>query len=240
MEWWREMFAAPGWQSVQLAWEEADDADEDADQVIRALGLAPGSRVLDSPCGTGRIASRLIAAGFPSVGLDATERFLQVARAAAVPAIRADMRTQVTRPGAVDAVVCLWGSFGYFDDEGDRAQAEAAAAALAPGGRYLIDTVAADSMLIDFHPENEWTVGGTHVHEMRRYDDVTRRIEDTWTFTRAGERETRTTSVRVYTVVELVQLLSEVGFASCEALDETLQPFQAGAERLWLVAAMPG
>jgi len=90
-----------------------------------------------------------------------------------------------------------------------------------------------------FEPESSWEVGGVSVREARAYDEDTRRIETTWTFTRDGERESRTTSVRLYTVVELMELLSDVGFTTFQALDSDLQPFQAGAERLRLVAATP-
>ena len=127
MEWWREMFAIPMWQRVQLSWEEADNADTDADQVVRALGLTTPSRVLDVPCGTGRIARRLRTMGHAVVGIDATVPFLAVAREVGVPVIRADMRTRVVREGSFDAAFCLWGSFGYFDEDGNRAQAQALA-----------------------------------------------------------------------------------------------------------------
>ena len=74
MEWWREMFASEAWQAVQLAWEETEDADETAARVAHAVDLAPASRVLDVPCGTGRIGRRLAAAGHQVVGLDAFPR----------------------------------------------------------------------------------------------------------------------------------------------------------------------
>ena len=77
------MFETPAWQSIQLAWEEADDANDVAARVDRALGLGPGSRVLDVPCGTA--ASRPVwpIRGFAVVGIDAIERFVGVARARA-------------------------------------------------------------------------------------------------------------------------------------------------------------
>ncbi len=240
MEWWRDMFAASGWQSVQLAWEEADDADDDVDLLERALELRPGERVLDVPCGTGRIARRLIDRGYDVVGLDATATFLDVARAAGVPVIRADMRSTVVRPAMFDAAVCLWGSFGYFDDAGNAAQARAAADALAPGGRFLIDTIVEETVLPRFEPTASWEVGGTGVAEVRRYDAVTCRIETTWTFTRGHEREVRTSFVRLYSIEALTDLLSAAGFSSFRALDAQLQPFVSGAERLWLVATTPG
>jgi SAM-dependent methyltransferase len=239
MAWWDEMFAAPGWQSVQLSWEGADDADQEVDQLERALGLHARDRVLDVPCGTGRIARRLVDRGYDAVGIDATAAFLDVARDAGVPAIRADMRTTTVRPGAFDAVVCMWGSFGYFDEAGNAAQARAAASALVAGGCFLIDTFAADTVLAAFESAASWAVGGTDVEEVRAYDASTRRIETTWTFTRGDDREERTTSVRLYAVEELTDLLSSVGFATFRALDGELQPFAPGAERLWLVATMP-
>src|SRR5207245_2584832 len=84
VEWWREMFEIPMWKRVQLSWEEADDADEDADQVVRAMALSAPARVLDVPCGTGRISKRLRAMGYDVVGIDASERFLELARDAEV------------------------------------------------------------------------------------------------------------------------------------------------------------
>jgi cyclopropane fatty-acyl-phospholipid synthase-like methyltransferase len=41
----------------------AERADADAEVVARLLRLEPGARVLDVPCGTGRIAGRLAARG---------------------------------------------------------------------------------------------------------------------------------------------------------------------------------
>ncbi len=234
------MFATPAWQSIQLAWHEADDADDTAARVERALALRPGSRVLDVPCGTGRIGRPLADRGHRVVGLDAIEAFVRVARSAGAPAIRADMRTTVLRPRSFHAAICLWGSFGYFDDDGNVAQARAAADALAPAGRYLIDTIVADTVLPRFEPSGTWEVGGIAVEEIRRYHEDTRRIETTWAFTRDGERTVRTTFVRLYTVDELTDLLAGVGFASFQALDDDLAPFGTGAERLWLVATMPG
>jgi len=240
MEWWREMFETPAWRSIQLAWEEADDADEVAARAERALGLAPGARVLDVPCGTGRIATRLARRGFALVGIDATAPFLDVVRGAGLPVIRGDMRTHVVRPNAFDAAICLWGSFGYFDDAGNLAQAAAVADALAPGGRFLLDTIVADSVLERFQPTASWTVGGVAVDELRIYHEDTRRIETTWTFVRGDETVVRTTFVRLYSVAELTDLLATAGFASFQALDDDLAPFAPGADRLWLLATVPG
>jgi SAM-dependent methyltransferase len=236
MDWWREMFSSALWQGLQLAWEDADDADEDADRVARALDLRPASRVLDVPCGTGRIARRLRAGGHHVVGIDVTPAFLAEARRSDLPVIRADMRTSVLRPGTFDAAICVWGSFGYFDETGNRAQARALADALAPGGRCLVDTIVADSLLPVFEPSAAWDLGETHVDEARRYDEGTKRIETTWTFTRGDARAQHVTSVRLYSLAEITDLFAGAGFSSFQAFDGELAPFDTSKSRLWLVA----
>jgi len=230
------MFAIPMWQRVQLSWEHVDDADADADQVVRALGLPAGSRVLDVPCGTGRIAKRLCALGHDVVGIDATDRFVAVARDAGVPVVRADMRTSVVRTGSFDGAFCLWGSFGYFDEEGDRAQAAALVDALVAGGRLLVDTLVADTLLPGFVPDAAWSVGDVDVTEARVYHPETKRIETTWRFARGDEQVTQVTSVRIYAMDELTDLFAACGCSAFQAFDGDLAPFGATSERLWLVA----
>jgi SAM-dependent methyltransferase len=236
VEWWRDMFALPQWQRVQLSWEEADDADEDAEQVVRALGLSAPSRVLDVPCGTGRIAKRLRVLGHDVVGIDVEDRFVVAARDAGVQVIRADMRTSVVRPWSFDAAFCLWGSFGYFDDEDNSRQAQALVDALVPGGRLLIDTLVADTLLPGFVPDAEWSVGDVGVREHRRYDADSKRVETTWTFTSEGKSATQVTSVRIYAVEELTDLLAACGCTSFQAYDGELAPFGDTSDRLWVVA----
>jgi SAM-dependent methyltransferase len=230
------MFAIPLWQRLQLGWTEADDADTDAEQVARALGLDAPARVLDVPCGTGRIATRLQRLGHHVIGVDATERFVHVARDGGLPVIRADMRTSVVRAGSFDAAFCLWGSFGYFDDEDNRLQARALVDAVAAGGRVLLDTVIADTLLPGFVPEAAWSVNDIDVTESRRYLDDTKRVETTWTFASGDERGTQVTSVRLYSLEELTDLLAACGCTSFQAYDGELAPFSDSSDRLWLVA----
>ena len=234
-DWWQDMFELSPWQAVQLGWESLEDADHQIEQIIRATGLEPGMRVLDVPCGTGRIAKRLVARGLDVVGVDITERFLQAAREAALTVERADMR-ELRFDQEFDVALCMWGSFGYFDDDGNLAQARAACRSLRPGGRYLIDIVGAESLLADFRERDWFTAGDIDVMQRRSYAVGTGRIETDWTFARGGERQVQTTSVRVYTVRELTDLLTEAGFTSFTALDDELEAFEVGARRIWMVA----
>ena len=90
----------------------------------RLTQLAPGERVLDLPCGHGRIAERLAEWGADVVGVDRCEDFLSHARTAAgrrgvaVDYRQGDWRTLAFN-GEFDVVVCWFTSFGYGDGDGD-------------------------------------------------------------------------------------------------------------------------
>ena len=234
-EWWHEMFELAPWQSVQLGWEALEDTDHQVERIMAATGLEPGMRVLDVPCGTGRIAKRLAASGFDVIGVDITERFVEEARAAGLTVHRGDMR-ELSFDREFDVALCMWGSFGYFDDDGNLAQARAASRSLRPGGRYLIDTLGTESLMANFRDRDWFTAGDIDVLERRTYVVGTGRIETEWTFVDAGERRVQTTSIRVYTVPELTELLAEAGFTSFTALDDEGEAYELGSRRLWMVA----
>jgi SAM-dependent methyltransferase len=241
-DWWEGFFGTEAWQAVQLGWSSLEDSADQVERVVRALALEPGARVLDVPCGDGRLAIELAGRGFAVTGVDRTPRFLEAGRARAaelgveVDLREADMRQPVGVTG-FDAAVCFWGSFGYFDDEGNRSQAVAACDALRPGGRFLIDTVSVESLASDFRPRNWFESHGTTVTMETSLDLGASRVDTAWTFLRPGEEPvTRRSSVRAYTLHELTELLHGVGFVAFTALDDALEPFELGADRLWLIA----
>jgi SAM-dependent methyltransferase len=241
-EWWRVFFVGDGWHRLQLGWDAAEDVEDEAGRVIEAARLSPGDRVLDAPCGAGRLATALAARGLAVVGLDREPSLLALARERAaargvtLDLREADLRDPIDTAEPFDAVLCTGGSFGYFDEAGNLAQARAAASALDPGGRYLIDTVSADTLVAHFEPSASFEVGDTAVEIARRYHPETGRLQATWSFDRDDARETYETSVRAYTVDELTDLLLAAGFTSFEARDDALGLFTAEAERLWMVA----
>ena len=103
--------------------ESIDDEHSDADtaEILALLGLAPGSTILDAPCGHGRLSRRLAAAGMRVTGVDLTHAYLDLARADpklapdAVTYLEGDVRA-LPVTGPYDAVVCWLNSFGYYDD----------------------------------------------------------------------------------------------------------------------------
>lgn len=88
---------------------------QEVEFLVSALGIEPGQRVLDVGCGPGRHANALGRMGFEVVGVDISERFLEVARAEAPPGVsyqRADARA-LNFDSEFDAVISLCqGAFG--------------------------------------------------------------------------------------------------------------------------------
>jgi SAM-dependent methyltransferase len=242
-DWWQHFFGGL-WLEVQRNFRTPEQTRAEADFVEQALGLRPGDRVLDVPCGEGRIALELAARGHRVTGVDVTPALLVDARRAAaerglsVAWEQRDMR-DLPWQDRFDAAVCWWGSFGYFDDAGNAAFARAVARALRPGGRVLLDTPSAETLFPrQAQQPRSWTrVGEVLWLEEHRYEPATGRVESDWTFLRGGEVERRPISIRLYTLRELAQLLADAGFASWDAYGSLERgAFAVGSRRLYLVA----
>jgi len=74
-------------------------------RTVAALGLPPGSRVLDIACGTGDLCRELKAQGYVPVGVDRSAGMLAAARTSA-QLLRADGLRLPFADGSVDGVVC--------------------------------------------------------------------------------------------------------------------------------------
>jgi SAM-dependent methyltransferase len=240
-EWWESFFESR-WLHVQLSWADLV-SDDDTVGLEQRLRLDWASDVLDVPCGEGRVGRALAKRGHRVTGVDITKRFLERGRERAesegveMRFVHGDMR-RLSFEAEFDAAVNFWGSFGYFDAEGDRAVAEGFASALRPGGRLLIETVSLETLLPQFREQMWHRMGETLVLQQSSFDYERSRVETEWTFIGAGgERDVQESSIRVYSYAELTDLLAGVGFVSFDAYDTTSgEPFGLGADRLTLVA----
>lgn len=101
--------------SAYLRYSFTRGTDQEVAFLVAALGIEPGQRVLDVGCGPGRHANALGRLGFEVVGVDISERFLEVARAEAPPGVsyvRGDARA-LEFDSEFDAVISLCqGAFG--------------------------------------------------------------------------------------------------------------------------------
>jgi len=134
----------------------AEATEAEVDFVERHLGLKPGSRIVDVPCGSGRHTLTLASRGHLVTGVDiSTEAIGYAERAAADAGLAVDLSVgemrDIPRDGRFDAAICLGNSFGYFDLADTTAVLAALAGAVRPGGGLVIDYGAvAESVLPGF------------------------------------------------------------------------------------------
>ncbi len=218
----------------------------EADFIRRLLQTEPPAHLLDVPCGDGRISVELAVQGFQLTGIDITLPLLAAAqdraraRQVKIDCQRRDMR-DLPWENTFDGAFCYWESFGYFDDNGNRAFVNAVARSLKPGARFVVDTHIIETLLPRIHIRDWSHVGDLLVLEERSYDHLESRVHRSWTFIREGHMENRVVAFRLYTYRELCRLFEEAGFTDCQGYDLVSQrPFQFGAGRLVLVATKKG
>ena len=170
---------------------------QEVDHVVSALGLAPGDRVLDVGCGTGRHAIELAGRGIDVHGIDISQTFIDIARSRASderdPTQRGVRSSATFERGDArslpfeaefDAVICLCqGAFGMMTADGDDAAVVAGLArSLRPGGRLALSAFNA-YFAVKYHDDAEFDArtGVSHeVTEIRSESGTSRRV-DLWT-----------------------------------------------------------
>ena len=199
-EWWEDFFSGL-WLDVQRhIWPE-DKTRVDVDFVEEVLQLEPPARVLDVPCGEGRLALEFAARGYQVTGVDITRALLEDAHRKATERQleivweHRDMR-DLPWQQTFDAAFCFWGSLGYFDEAGNAHFAKAVSRTLKPGGKFLVDTHVAETLLPIFQERGWWRVGDTVVLEERCYDHAESLVHVEWTFMREGREDKRSSSIR--------------------------------------------
>jgi len=211
-------------------------------EAARVTGDLDGP-VLDLGCGTGRIALPMAAAGMHVLAVDRSQPMLDAmmrkssawpARGAVWP-VAMDMARLGLR-GRFAVVICAFSSFAYLVDDDDRARMLASVtAALAEGGRLLMDMYIPDPELeararaaelpdyIRRLPEGPWAPAVTLVRSRRLLageKPCIRRWRRRYRFLDATGRlvrELQTESVqRALHVDELMSVLTAAGFEICD------------------------
>ena len=219
---------------------------EEADFFERLLDVRPGARLLDVPCGDGRLALELARRGYRVTGVDISRDFLAAARESAasrglaVEWRQSDMRDLPWRE-EFDGAFCGGSSFGYLGDAGDRSFLEVVARALKPGAGFVIDAVkAAEAILPQSRDHYEMEVGDIRFVADNRYDEATGWMQNRYTVTRGDQNEVRLARHRIYTCSEVVSMLERAGFARIEFFGSLSgEPFR-GSSRLIAFAVRSG
>jgi SAM-dependent methyltransferase len=222
------------WRAVSEPW-----ADGDAAAIAALLDLPAGARVLDAPCGSGRIAVRLAEQGLAVTGIDISEPEIAEARRVAAERgaeVRFEVRDVRDAPDeGFDAVVCWGNSFGYLPHQGTVEQLGAARRALRDRGRLVLETATVAESAFPLADGLDYDSGEVRMQGRSSYDARRSRIITELRFTSpAGTTEVATSVHHVHTVGEIVRLLEAAGFRVDELLGDPAQrtAFAPGAGRL--------
>jgi SAM-dependent methyltransferase len=140
-EWFASWFDSPYYHTLYKQRDE-NEAKRVVDNLLTVLRLPPGARVLDLACGKGRHSRHLAEKGFDVTGLDISASSIAFARQFEhehLTFYQHDMRLPF-RINFFDAVLNMFTSFGYFDNDLDHLRSlKNAQRGLKPGGQLLLD-----------------------------------------------------------------------------------------------------
>jgi SAM-dependent methyltransferase len=237
-EWFEEWFDSPYYHLLYKGRNE-EEAKSSLNNLLLALDLAHGSRILDLACGKGRHSRYLAEKGFNVTGLDISETSISFARQFETENLeffQHDMRKPF-RTNYFDGVLNMFTSFGYFKTDRENLQAlHSIANNLRPGGVFLLD-----------YFNSQWIRTHLVAVETKKVDDVTfnlrKWIENghvykTIALEHRGRQLTYTESVRLFELDDFVRLFTESNLKITKILgDYDLQTFDPNnSRRLILVA----
>jgi len=205
-------------QDYLRVYQHRDERDAAAGVALLERTVAPErrARMLDLACGAGRHLALLNDRGPEVIGLDLSSTLLGEARrrlGTAAPLIRADMRRLPFADSSFGVVTSFFTSFGYFDDDANAATLAEIVRVLDAGGTLLLDVLNRPHAIRHLPPDGVREIDGATVHEARRWDPQTHRIEKTIELTSAGRVRSQLESVRVYDAAELDALLVQAGLS---------------------------
>ena len=192
----------------------------EVDGLLPLLGIRSGDAVLDLCCGPGRHSLELARRGLRVTGVDRTVAYLQRAQeqaqaeSLAVEFVQADMR-DFCRPGAFDAALMMFTSFGYFQDPEENLQVLANVnRSLKDGGALVVETMGKE-ILARIFQERDWSEqGDAFLLQERRVVNDWSWMENRWILLRGSERREFRVSHWLYSGAEMSALLTGTGFAS--------------------------
>jgi len=219
--WYNDFFEGP-FLDIQQNSLTAEETKAEVEFVKDVLKLKPKEKVLDIPCGLGRLTLELAKFGCEMTGLDFTESYLEICKKVAsernldITLHPGDMRKPPWN-NQFDAAFCVGGSFGYFDDVDNQNFVKAVYETLKPGGRFLLYAHVAESLFPMYRKKDWRRVGESIVLDDRSYDIENNRINSEWTIINGNETTVQYSSMRIYRYSDLRDMLKSAGFGDLKA-----------------------
>jgi SAM-dependent methyltransferase len=198
--------------------------------VLKKFRVHTGARILDLPCGIGRISINLAKAGYNVVGVDISPLYLDFARKWAerdkvedrtrfyeIDMRDATRRLKIMREQKFDVVLNYGTAIGYRGEEDDARMIRGLPSIASPDALLVIEIVNRDYLVKHFEQESSSRLEGIEWRELRRLNLEKSFMENIWRFYRISRQSHRLilkvpVSHRVYSLHELKRLMSNAGW----------------------------
>jgi SAM-dependent methyltransferase len=200
--------------------ERLDVTAEEIDHIVKLLALEKGAKILDLCCGIGRHSLELARRGYQVVGVDLMEEYLAYARKQAeseglnVKFVRNDMR-QFCQIENFDVVINMFTAFGYFESQAENKRVFLNLhCSLRKGGTLIIDMIGKE-VLARIYQERDWHQedGRIFLRECKMQQNWSW-ADNRWIVLENGKIREFRFGHRIYSAVEITDLLKECGFSS--------------------------
>lgn len=219
-----------------------DGTPDEVQGLLDLTGVGEGAVILDLCCGFGRHSLEMTRRGLNVTGVDLNGSYIKRAKESAskegLPCTfrQEDVRNLDDRE-CYDGVVCMWNSFGYTEDsDEDHRILQRVHRALKPEGFVLLDTPGKEviasgfeantwferdhyKILLEYSIEMNWTI-----------------LKNRWLFFDGKDMKEYQFSQRLYSALELAQLLYKNGFDDIDIWGSWEgDPYDNSAERLIVI-----
>ncbi len=219
-----------------------EEAQRFLDELLNELNLSEGAHIQDLACGAGRHSIYLNSLGYRVTGLDLSKNSIEEASRSSNALLDFsvhDMR-EVYQVKAFDAILNLFTSFGYFEDQDDnRRVINAVYAGLKPGGLFVLDYLNAAKVIPQLPCTEQKTLEGYQFEIAKEL--VNGRIQKEISIQREGRSVRYIESVFPFTEDGLKALLGQAGLEVKKCFGNySLEEYDPEhSERLILIAQKP-
>ncbi|MEJ7569218.1 MAG: class I SAM-dependent methyltransferase [Gaiellaceae bacterium] len=226
-------------------------SEREAAFIGRTLALTQGQRLLDAPCGYGRIANHAAQQGLRVVGVDRSEVLLAHARSSAhslEPSVRPtfvslDLRNMNSSDvgGVFDGAVCWFSSFGYHTEDENYRILENLHSTLVARGRLLLEVLNRDALKSTLSLDRSMLVlaserGRDAIMDRIRLAEGEEGLQVDRLICRGDVIRRSAIAIRAYSFDEIMASLRAVGFADVRQVE--LQDSEADLVTKWALVVI--
>ncbi|MFQ5794021.1 MAG: class I SAM-dependent methyltransferase [Candidatus Bipolaricaulia bacterium] len=230
-DWVHQMFIEHGDLFIEFLEARIDQAAEEIQgllPIFDEFDIESGSQVLDLSCGIGRHSVELAKHGYRVTGVDISPLFIHRANELAKQRkVQSRTEFQVVdvrklkgslSAGTFDAIINLFTSFGYYDDETNQDILKSCRELVRDRGIFVMEIINRDWLVRNFQPRGFDRLGAVLILQERWLDLEDSRMYNTWTFLEKqddktyGQRAEIKLDHQVHSLHELIAIFERAGW----------------------------